>query len=298
MSAIGLPIGGFVAETRMFETNDRIYHTNYFSQLEVIEAIAAGSRSGWGGRRAEAMPEPVPGARPEPPSRELPMAPPPPGPLVPEAAPPPAAPPPAAPTPATVAAEMPATVVVEETFEVCVTLSRKDIEAGEGMVHAFAKVAVEAERPVSVQVVGKSNAEVIATDSDILGLLLGGGESSVPFTVRAVDGARRGACHRPAGWVPLATLARGEGGLRAALGAPAAPARAQIHTGIDAPELDGLPCLDIIESAQPDGSVIYKYAVRSSRTAGRSPFSPCPSSTVRAPWRHSSTRSSRSLAPT
>jgi hypothetical protein len=159
---------------------------------------------------------------------------------------------------------MPATVVAEETFEVCVTLSRKDIEAGEGMVHAFAKVAVEAERPVSVQVVGKANAEVVGTDSDILGLPLGGGESSVPFTVRALStGPIVVHAIVRQGWVPLATLSLEANSVsRAALGAPPPPVRAQIHTGIDAPELDGLPCLDIIESAQPDGSVIYKYAVR------------------------------------
>ncbi|HEY9496403.1 MAG TPA: CHAT domain-containing protein [Intrasporangium sp.] len=261
MSAIGLPTGGFVAEVRLFETNDRIYHTNYFSQVEVIEAIGGWLPLGMGaGGEPEAMPMPEPEPMPEPPSRDLPMAPPPPfPPPVPEAG-----PPEPAPAQATVAAEMPATVVAREAFEVCVTLSRKDIEAGEGMVHASAKVAVEAERPVSVQVVGKSNAEVVGSDSDILGLPLGGGESSVPFTVRALStGPVVVHAIVRQGWVPLATLSlEAKAVSRAALGAPAPPARAQIHTGIDAPELDGLPCLDIIESAQPDGSVIYKYAVR------------------------------------
>jgi hypothetical protein len=281
MSAVGLPSGGFVAETRVFESNDRIYHSNYFNQGDVIEAIGGWLPLGMGaGAGPEAMPEepagegleslpepvpeslpvPVPESLPEPSDRELPMASPPPfPPLVPEAV-----PAEAAPTEATVAAEMPATVVAEETFEVCVTLSRKHVEAGEGVVHASAKVAVEAERPVSVQVVGKSNAEVVGTDSDILGLPLGGGESSVPFTVRALStGPVVVHAIVRQGWVPLATLAlEAKAVSRAALGAPAPPVRAQMHTGIDAPELDGLPCLDIIESAQPDGSVIYKYAVR------------------------------------
>ena len=191
---------------------------------------------------------------------------------------------------------MPATVVVEETFEVCVTLSRKDIEAGEGMVHAFAKVAVEAERPVSVQVVGKSNAEVIGTDPDILGLPLGGGESSVPLTVRALSTGpvvvhaivRQGGCRsRPS---PEAKAVSGQPSVHR----PRPPAPRS--TGSTRPSSTACR-LDIIESAQPDGSVIYKYAVRVEQDAGWSPFSPCPSSTVRAPWRHSSTRSSRS-APT
>ncbi|WP_410505922.1 esterase/lipase family protein, partial [Intrasporangium sp.] len=58
MSAIGLPVGGFVADARVFETNDRIYHTNYFSQLDVIEAIAGWLPLGMGaGGGPEAAPE-------------------------------------------------------------------------------------------------------------------------------------------------------------------------------------------------------------------------------------------------
>ena len=91
---------------------------------------------------------------------------------------------------------------------------------------------------------------------------------------------------------------RGEGGLRAALGAPAPPARAQIHTGIDAPELDGLPCLDIIESAQPDGSVIYKYAVRVEQDGRPVAFQSLPIVDRARTMAAFSTRSSRSWAPT
>ena len=291
MSAIGPPDGGFVADARVLESNDRVYHTNYFSQVDVIEAI-----TGWlllslpSGRGPDAAPEggdePVSaGAEPvevgdepagvgtepgdrdlpmaPPPSRDLPMVPPPPAPAAPETdagVAPPASPP----TDATVAAEMPATVVTREPFEVRVLLSRKDIRANEGTVHAAAHVAVQAERPVSVQVVGKSNAEVVGADADVLGLPLGGGESSVSFSVRALaTGPVVVHAVVRQGWVPTATLSLEASSVtRAALGAPEPPARAEIHTGIDAPELDGLPCLDIIESARPDGSVVYKYAVR------------------------------------
>lgn len=303
MSAIGLPVGGFVADARVFETNDRIYHTNYFSQLDVIEAIAGWLPLGMGaGGGPEAAPEepvevgaeaperggegagPAGGASkggrgitdveaaPElPGDRELPMAPPPPQASAPAPSEPAPAPPgvevpesEGAPTGATIAAEMPATVLVEEPVEVRIRLSRKEIEAGDGTVHDSATVAVHADRPVSVQVVGKSNAEVVGTDSDILGLPLGGGESSVRFAVRALaTGPVVVNAIVRQGWVPLATLKlQAQAVSEAALGAPTPPARALIHTGIDAPELDGLPCLDIIESAQLDGSVIYKYAVR------------------------------------
>ena len=34
------------------------------------------------------------------------------------------------------------------------------------------------------------------------------------------------------------------------------------HPGVDAPELEGLPCLDIFERLLPDDSVVYQYAVR------------------------------------
>ncbi|MDC5697740.1 CHAT domain-containing protein [Intrasporangium calvum] len=286
MSAIGLPDGGFVADARVLASNDRVYHTNYFAQVDVIEAIAGWLPLGMGasepvGVGAEPEPEPrerdLPMAPLPPPSRDLPMAPapaPPPSRDLPMAPPPPSPSPetplpdePASggpPTEATVAAEMPAVVSVEDPFDVRILLSRKDIKADDDMVHVSTVVAVQAERPVSVQVVGKSNAEVVGTDSDILGLPLGGGESSVSFQVRAlaVGPVVVNAIVRQ-GRVPLATLSlEATAVTELALGAPDPPARAEIHTGIDAPELDGLPCLDIIESARPDGSVVYKYAVR------------------------------------
>ena len=40
MSAIGPASGGYVKDSLALETNDEVYHTNYFSQLRVIEAIA------------------------------------------------------------------------------------------------------------------------------------------------------------------------------------------------------------------------------------------------------------------
>jgi biotin carboxyl carrier protein len=48
MSAIGPPSGGYVKDTLAFGTNDEVYHTNYFSQLRVIEAIAGWLSVGMG----------------------------------------------------------------------------------------------------------------------------------------------------------------------------------------------------------------------------------------------------------
>ena len=66
------------------------------------------------------------------------------------------------------------------------------------------------------------------------------------------------------GWVPIATLTLEGTALEqdatAFLG-PGGTVKAVVHTGIDAPELDGLPCLDIVEWA-PTGDRVYHYAVR------------------------------------
>lgn len=62
MSAIGPPSGGYVKDSLALGTNDEVYHTNYFSQLRVIEAIAGwlplGMGAGGGPEAAlEAPPE-------------------------------------------------------------------------------------------------------------------------------------------------------------------------------------------------------------------------------------------------
>ena len=263
---IGLPIGGFVAESRMFGTNDRIYHTNYFSQLEghrgdrgvapardgrrwraerLPEHGRAEPRAGRAGNRR--WPRRHPDSLAERPRRHR-------------------------------AATGRARAGRADGGHPCrgdagdrggrgnVRGLRHAVSQGHrgGRGHGprLAKVAVEAERPVSVQVVGKSNAEVIGPTRHPRAPPR---RRRVvrPFTVRALSTGpvvvhaivRQGGCRSR----PYASRRRR---LRASPRCTGPPARAQIHTGIDAPELDGLPCLDIIESAQPDGSVIYKYAVR------------------------------------
>ena len=34
-------------------------------------------------------------------------------------------------------------------------------------------------------------------------------------------------------------------------------AQTVVHTGIDAPELEGLPCIDVVERTLPGGEVVY-----------------------------------------
>ncbi len=63
------------------------------------------------------------------------------------------------------------------------------------------------------------------------------------------------------GWVPVATLTLEATAAAAGLAAPA-PVTAAVHTGIDAPELDGLPCLDIVEGRRVTGERVYSYALR------------------------------------
>ena len=38
--------------------------------------------------------------------------------------------------------------------------------------------------------------------------------------------------------------------------------KTEVHSGIDAPELEGLPCLDIVEREERNGAVVFQYALR------------------------------------
>ncbi|MCW2847955.1 MAG: hypothetical protein JWR90_1929 [Marmoricola sp.] len=259
MSAIDEQVGGFVRDTFALGENDVVYHTNYFDQLSVIEAISGwlplGLGAGGGEDMAVAeMAEPPAAAAMEAPVEQLRSAR--------RAAPPPVEPP-ADPTPASLAAEMPAEVVAKQEFAVRVRLSRREIAVTEGAAHAEADVAVDADRPVTVQVIGKSNATVIAPDTDVLALPPGGGVSELQFRARSLaSGPVAVLVVVRQGRVPIATL-RLDGDAVKKGGVPSGTAAtATTHPGIDAPELDGLPCLDIVERELPNGSVIYQYAVR------------------------------------
>ncbi|MDN5795093.1 MAG: CHAT domain-containing protein [Intrasporangium sp.] len=287
MSAIGLPTGGFVADQLALGTNDVVFHSNYFSQDRVLAqfgrwllphtamaeppATAAEPPATAAEPPATAAEPPATGDRGLPPvpdviesgSREL-------APAVP--APAPEALADGAKVEAHLAAEMPATMTPAESVDLRVRLSRKAVNATPGAAHDEAVAAVDDARPLSVRVVGKRNAEIVGTDVDVFALPPGGGTSELTFKVRArrpgpvevtvvvrqgsvpIGTLRLRADAQTVTHVPAATAA-------AAVTGPAA-ATAQAPLGIDAPELEGLPCLEIFETDHGDDEVVFEYALR------------------------------------
>ena len=170
-------------------------------------------------------------------------------------------------TPAQLAAEMPATVTPAVPFTVRVRLSRSAIAASEGTSHSAENVAVMADRPLTVQVIGKANVQMSSLDPDVFTLPAGGGISELQFvgTALAVGPVVLTVVVRQ-GRVPIATMALHADAVatrpKTAFGTVSPLAQAVVHTGIDAPELEGLPCIDIVERRLPGGQIVYQYAVR------------------------------------
>ena len=274
MSAIGLPTGGFVADELALGTNDVVFHSNYFGQDRVVEQFER-----WLLPEAAMVEAPAVGAEPpqmlEPPAEaalelgDL-LVPPPlePHPAVERTLPPSAPPaaPAAAPVEAHLAAEMPATMAPEEQVDLRVRLSRRAISATAGTANDEAVVSVEETRPLTVRVVGKRNAEVVGPDSDVFALPPGGGTSELVFHVRPRRAGpvevsivvRQGTV--PVGTLRLCSDATAPAAVAAALTGPATVS-ARSPLGIDAPELEGLPCLEIFETERGD-DVVYEYALR------------------------------------
>ena len=167
------------------------------------------------------------------------------------------------------AAEMPANVVEKMDFVVRVRLSRNDLVPTEGTVSAEAEVSVRPDRPLSVQVIGKTNVQISGTGIDEFDLPRGGGISELPFTAQALG---PGPCVVTI-MVRQGTVLTANMTLRATAVAQAEAdtmplgvmAETEAHPGIDAPELEGLPCIDIYERELPNGQVSYHYAVRLER---------------------------------
>ncbi len=133
-------------------------------------------------------------------------------------------------------------------------------------MHAEAEVQVIAARPVSVQVVGKRNVEVLGLSNDVFQLPPGGGTSELPFRAKALAA---GPCVVTIvvrqGTVQVATMkleGTAVGKTEVATMPLGTTAEATTHPGIDAPELEGLPCLDIYERELANNRVSYQYAVR------------------------------------
>ncbi|MFM6850372.1 MAG: CHAT domain-containing protein [Terrabacter sp.] len=289
MSTVG-GSGLHVTETCALGTNDVVHHVNYFAQLQVIGQISQWLPLGLGASDDESHlpewmtaalppddrglgatpdePEPV-GAEPEPPS----MATPPPAPPrslgTPSApsppAPPPAAPPPAAAgdTPAEVAAEMPSTVTPGTDFTVRVRLSRQTMTATPGSVHVDETVEIDASQAVSVQVYAKANAVVQEPEPKPFALSsVDGVAAELTFRVRALAvGPVRVTIVLRQATVIVATLSLEASAEGATLLGPQ-PVTAIVHTGVSAPELEGVPCLDIVEGRRVTGERVYSYALR------------------------------------
>ncbi len=301
MSAIGLPTGGFVRDTFAVGTNDVVHHVNYFSQLSVIGAISqwlplglgasddeahlpewmtagptlgAGGGGGDGGDRGLEMAEGEEPVGAEPPTVSEPAArsggtraPARTGAVKAVRRPGSRAAPPGAArventTAAELAAEMPSTVTPGADVTVRVRLAREALAPTEGTVHVAKTVHVDAQRPISVQVYAKDNAQVVDNDAKVFGLPSGDWASELTFRVRALaPGPVRLSIVLRQGWVPVGTLTLESTAAAAGMVAPA-PVTATVHTGIDAPELDGLPCLDIVEGRRVTGERVYSYALR------------------------------------
>ncbi len=291
MSAIGRTGGSSVGDTLALGENGAVYHTNYFDQPRVLETVAGwlplGLGAGGGPETAalelaerqpsfadpfpeamEAFPE-APGDAAMPGSdmreevqgaliaarsarREAPLV--------------PAQRVPTRETSASIAAEMPAHVVAGTEFAVRIRLSRSPARAMGGQAQAGADVSVDPQRPLSVQVYGKSNAEALTPDTDALELADGDGASEV--RLRAMTLAAGPAVVMIVvrqGRVPVATLSLGTNAVSQEhvdtmpLGTSTT---AGVRLGVDAPEIEGVPCIDIVERELPNGSVIYQYAVR------------------------------------
>ncbi|MEO5743167.1 MAG: hypothetical protein ABIQ53_01085, partial [Terracoccus sp.] len=89
-------------------------------------------------------------------------------------------------TPAQLAAEMPAIVAPAVPFTVRVRLSRRAVAASEGTSHSAENVAVIADRPLTVQVIGKKNVQMSSLDPDVFTLPVGGGISELQFVGTAL----------------------------------------------------------------------------------------------------------------
>ncbi|MGO4596612.1 DUF7379 domain-containing protein [Terrabacter sp. 2RAF25] len=268
MSTVG-GSGLHVTETCALGTNDVVHHVNYFAQLQVIGQISQWLPLGLGASDDEShLPDWMTAALP-PDDRglELPDAA---EPVGAEAEPPPApaAEPPPGPGPtldtrAELAAEMPSTVTSGSEFTVRIRLSRVALTPTAGTVHVAESVQVDATQAVSVQVYAKDNAQVLEPAPKPFGLPASDDwAAELTFRVRALAvGPVRVTIVLRQGSVIIATLSLEAAAAGSTLLEPQ-PVTAVVHTGVDAPELQGVPCLDIVESRRVTGERVYSYALR------------------------------------
>ena len=186
MAAIDTPLGRHVRRTLDFGTNSTVYHTNYFQQAEVSDAMrawlfataaAAAPSIGFDEDQEVEMPRRGRGRG---------------GPVIFEregggggtfaAGPPPEASEPV--VQAHVAAEMPGEPIVGEPTDVRVLLSRKKIKISAGKVSGSASIKVDENEVLTVQIVPKRNVTIKGDDTTRFRLPLDSGLSDVGFVVQ------------------------------------------------------------------------------------------------------------------
>lgn len=283
MSAIDLPHGGgYVRDELDLGTNAVVYHTNYFTQDVVADALST-----WLVDRADradrleqpsAAVVPPPTARPAPKSAVRRQRGPTAGPVLDAEPPPRMAEPPPEPVPANppiraaFVAELPQRSAVGMPTTLRVRLSRSRLTPADGTASAHTVLAVHPEVPVDVQVIATTNAVLDGSDLDRLLLPPGGGWAELQFTVHAVS----------AGPLRLTVLARqgrellGRVVLEAeavdpadVVGAEQALTTAQVEVASStSPVLADVAWLEIAQ-LQRDGRTVYQYELRLPGSADR-----------------------------
>jgi hypothetical protein len=158
---------------------------------------------------------------------------------------------------------MPSVVTAGSDFTVRVRLSRAPLTATPGTVHVDETIQVDASQAVSVQVYAKDNAQVQEAEPKLFALSsVDGVAAELTFRVRALDPGPVGVTIvLRQGSVIVATLSLEATADGATLLGPQT-VRAVVHPGVAAPELAGLPCLDIVEGRLTTGEHVYSYALR------------------------------------
>jgi hypothetical protein len=183
MAAIDTPLGGHVRRTLDFGTNSLVYHTNYFQQAEVADAMGS-----WLFPRAAAAPTIAfdEDQEVETPRRGRERG----GPVIFRREGGGGAPPPEPPGPtvqAHVAAEMRIEPIVGEPTDVRVLLSRKKIKVSTGAASSNDTIEVGEGEVLTVQIVPKRNVTVVGNDIDKFALPPGNGVSEVSFVVKPLS---------------------------------------------------------------------------------------------------------------
>ena len=264
MTKIDPAIGNFVDEVHDFGTTARIFHTVYFAQPDVVDAIAGWlvpaqvAANGGGAPPPPPPPRRTRGQRAKPPPAE---APPPPPPA-------PARtrggtrgrPRPAEPATTHVLAEMDSQIPLGATSSVTVTVSREDIERAKGAIGAGGDAALDEERPLILQALAKTNVRIVGEPRAEIPVPKPGQPALVLFDVEPTH-AGEGEVWIIArqGQVPILTLKlTPEIVARRRARGPAGPIAADATAADAPPQREQLRQLEIAETRQGD-DLVYQF---------------------------------------